>query len=150
MIALRWDTDTGSADLSIEGNDLATDAGLEAAIMLSLYTDRRAEDGDTLPDADTNRRGWWGDAVPTVDGDRHGSRLWLLQREKMSESTRARAEEYAREALQWLVDDLVADRVDVAAVILSDSMLGIGVTIRRPAQAADSRFDYTWQAQSLR
>ena len=81
-IGLFWDRD--SADFAIEANDLATDDGLETAVSLSLFTDRRAEDGDALPSGDADRRGWWGDDFPAVDGDRMGSRLWLLARSKQT------------------------------------------------------------------
>ncbi len=42
-----------------------------------------------------------------------GSRLHLLQRAKNTEKTAALAEEYCREALQWLLDNGRATRVDV-------------------------------------
>jgi phage gp46-like protein len=42
-----------------------------------------------------------------------GSRLHLLQRAKNTEKTAALAEEYCREALQWLIDTGRATKVDV-------------------------------------
>jgi phage gp46-like protein len=42
-----------------------------------------------------------------------GSRLHLLQRAKNTEKTAALAEEYCREALQWLLDVGRATKVDV-------------------------------------
>lgn len=146
-IALRWDI--FAADFAVEANDLATDDGLQTAIILSLFTDRRADDSDALPDGQTDRRGWWGDAFPTVQGDKIGSRLWLLGREKQMQEVVTRAEEYVREALQWLLDDKVADRVDGTAEITRPGMLGITVKVYRPAtDAVQWRFDYTWAAQA--
>lgn len=148
-LALRWDGH--AADLAVEADDLVRDDGLETAVILSLYTDRRADDGDVLPDGGTDRRGWWGDAVPPVEGDRIGSRLWLLSREKEADQALRRAEEYAREALQWLVDDRVAERVEVAAEIPESGRLALNVVIHRPkAEPVRYRFDHIWAAQRAR
>jgi phage gp46-like protein len=42
-----------------------------------------------------------------------GSRLHLLQRAKNTEKTAALAEEYCKEALEWLIDTGRATRIDV-------------------------------------
>ncbi len=145
-IGLIWE-DFG-ADFAIEANDLAQDDGLETAVLLSLFLDRRAEDGDTLPDGETDRRGWWADAVPVVEGDQIGSRLWLLGRSKQTQDALPRAETYAREALQWMIDDLVTDRIDVTASIPRAGVLGLEVTIYRPTvDPTTFRFSYAWTAQ---
>lgn len=148
-LALRWDLDEGAADLAVEANDLATDEGLETAVLLSLFTDRRADATDTLPSGETDRRGWWGDAVPVVEGDRHGSRLWLLERATQSPSILPRVEEYGREALDWLLEDKVAARVDVTASLPRTGALLLEVAIYRPHQADPVRFRYhaVWAAQ---
>ena len=112
-------------------------------MLLSLFTDRRSEDEDgERPD----RRGWWADGL-AEDGDRFGSRLWLLAREKETAAVLSRAEEYAREALAWLVEDLVAERVEVAASIPRRETLALVVTIYRPTQdPARYRFGNVWAA----
>lgn len=148
-IGLFWDL--GSADFAIEANDLATDDGLETAVSLSLFTDRRAEDGDALPSGDADRRGWWGDDFPAVDGDRMGSRLWLLARSKQTPDVLERAREYAREALAWLVEDGVAASVDATAEVVRTGFLGLTVTVYRPSgQSTRFRYDYNWEAQAAR
>lgn len=83
---------------------------LVRAVMISLFTWRRANPDDDLPDGGS-RMGWWGDGFPVVANDRIGSRLWLLSRAKIVPETLTRAKAYAEEALQWLVDDGVAARV---------------------------------------
>ncbi|TBV76885.1 phage GP46 family protein [Pseudoxanthomonas winnipegensis] len=101
-------------DYQLAAPGLAQDDGLQSAVIVSLFTDRRAGDDDTLPDG-SDRRGWWGDSVADETGDQIGSRLWLLRREKASDQTLQRAQQYAREALQWLADDGVVKRVDITA-----------------------------------
>lgn len=150
-IGLTWLPNDGGADFTVAGNDLVLDDGLETAVFLSLFTDRRAEDGDVLPTSEQDRRGWWGDAFPVVDGDRHGSRLWLLARAKELPDTLTRAEEYAREALAWLTEDRVAERVEVAAVVESRGVMRLTVTIYRPrVDVVTYRYDYVWTAQAAR
>lgn len=147
-LALQWNASQLAADVAVVANDLVRDDGLETAVLLSLFLDRRAEDGDELPDGETDRRGWWGDALPVVDGDRIGSRLWMLARAKPTRATLDRAQEYASEALQWLLDDQVAEAVDVAAEYTPEGWLALLVEVRRPdgTDPAAFRFDGAWRA----
>ncbi|HEY9105214.1 MAG TPA: phage GP46 family protein [Roseateles sp.] len=136
-------------DWQLAGPSLDEDDGLETAVVLSLFTDRLAGvgEGDV---AATARRGWWGDTFAEVDGDRIGSRLWLLAREKRTPAVLGRAELYAREALQWLIDDGVARSVSVRAEAVGNlgEVLGLAVTITRSAQpVVQFRFESFWKGQ---
>jgi phage gp46-like protein len=147
-LALRWDVTALAADLAVEANDLARGDGLETAVLLSLFCDRRADEGDVIPDGQTERRGWWADALPVIDGDRIGSRLWLLARETERATVISRVEQYAAEALRWLIDDRVAERVEVAAEFPRRGMRALAVTIHRPrVDPVTYRFAETWRAQ---
>lgn len=152
-LALTWRSDEFAADLTVDGGDLVGDEGLETAVLMSLFLDREAAPGDVLPEGETDRRGWWGDSFPVVDGDRIGSRLWLLARSKATPVVLSRAEEYAREALAWLLEDRVASRVDVSAeFLLAGNGLGLAVQIYRPDRAdpVSFRFGRAWAAQEAR
>lgn len=145
-IALVYDANAKAFDLAISGGDLVGDDGLETAVLLSLYTDRRALDEDELPDGGTDQRGWWADAY----GDRPiGSRLWLLSREKDLDSVLRRAEEYASEALAWLIEDGIAKAVEVEAIHLRRDVLQLIVAIERPTGAVVvRRYDYVWRSSN--
>lgn len=137
-------------DLSLSGADLAIEDGLQTAVIISLFTDRRAEDGDELPDGTTDRRGWWGDAYAQVDNDRIGSKLWLLSRSKQTAETARLAQTYASEALQWLIDDGIADRVDVTTEWVSKGILGLKVVIYRPdLPPLEFTFNNLWEAMNV-
>lgn len=86
---------------------------LGRAVVISLFTWRRALDNDPVDDADL--QGWWGDSFPAVTDDRIGSRLWLLRRRTLTEQTRIDAISYARESLQWMTDDGILARVEIEA-----------------------------------
>lgn len=142
-LALVWSNI--SADLTMIDSDLASDTGMETAVLLSLFTDRRAEDDDTPPSGDEeDRRGWWADQFAPVEGDRFGSRLWLLDRSKRTEEVRRRAEEYVREALAWMIEDHVAESIDVATE-LTTTEIRIALVVHRPGREPVSlRFAHVW------
>lgn len=135
----------GAIDLALGGGTLALEEGLASAVLVSLFSDHRAASGEVPAGADP--RGWWGDALlPPAPGDRIGSRLWLLAREKSTEETRARAEDYAREALAWLVEDGIAERVEVAASWAEPRPAGwlrLVVTVHRPGEVP-ARYAMLW------
>lgn len=83
---------------------------LHRALMISLFTWRRANRDDRLDDSE--RMGWWGDSL---NDDKIGSRLWLLGREKLTNETVRRAKTYAVEATKWMTKRAV-DAVNVQAV----------------------------------
>ena len=136
--------DVTAGDWSLSGIDLASDDTIETAVILSLFTDARADPADALPAGETDRRGWWGDAVPEVEGDCWGSRLWLLAREKQTQETLARAREYAREALSWLLEDGHATRIDVHASWVRQGLLGLSVEVDL---ASGSQFRKAFEAR---
>src|SRR5262245_56514416 len=66
---------------------LDEDQELATLVMVALGTDALAGADDALPGLDeTDRRGWWGDtdAEEIWDGWPVGSKLWLLQRAKIT------------------------------------------------------------------
>lgn len=137
-------TDTGVAcDYEVSAGSLASSHDIKTAVLISLFSDRRAEADDALPNPDGSLRGWWGDVL---SGRRIGSRLWLLGREKQLRSVVVRAKNYAEEALAWLVEDGVAKKVQVTAYIAAPGWLGLDVLVERATGAASKfKFDYAWQ-----
>lgn len=148
-IALLWAAG-GFADIATAGSDLQTDDGLETALMISLFTDRRISVDEELPAGEVGRRGWWGD-IGGLPSDRIGSRLWLLSREKVLPEVIARANEYAREAVQWIVQDKVATRVEVVVESTRFEELDIQISVfRTGGNIVKSRYSYNWQAQAAK
>lgn len=152
MADIRTSFTDFAADWAVDGASLAQDDGLETAIVISLFTDRRANDDDVLPSGGDDRRGWWGDTFAEVDGDRIGSRLWLLAREKQLPEVLVRAKQYAEEALQWLIDDGIARAVYVTAEAVTTNApagtLGLLIEVVRSARpVAQFRFDLFWKGQ---
>ena len=128
-----------SADLSdFEADELAQ------AVLISLFSWHKSADDDGVKAP--NRQGWWGDSFAQVTGDRIGSRLWLLQRQKILPAVFRRAQAYAEESLQWLIDDKVVDRVEVTAERYGTDGLALVVVCYRPddTQVLNARFQDVW------
>lgn len=142
--------DDQSLSISVNGQTvsfgLAMNDRLIRAVIISLFTWCRAHDDDDLPS--NQRFGWWGDAYPQVPNDKIGSRLWLLTRVKLLPSTPGLAKGYAEEALQWMIDDGVASRIDCAAERLGMEGLALSATIYRndSTHPVSLRFADIWEA----
>lgn len=128
-VILAWDNGLGHGDLCIAGADLAADDGLQTAVLVSLFTERRVE-ADELQPGDTDRRGWWGDRL-NDDGDEIGSKLWLLDRRKLESGLPAEVEAAAYEALQWMLADGAVRGVDVSAERTGREAMGLRVVVTR-------------------
>jgi len=140
-IATIWSPGDAAGGWVLVGSDLAGGSDLETAVLLSLFTDRRASADDVIPDGSGDPRGWWGN---TGRARPLGSKLWLLERAKQIEETRLRARDYAAEALAWLVDVRVADDVAVEAAWQGQGYLALSVVISEPGGVAPIVFTYQW------
>jgi len=144
--AIDFDTALMAGDLALDGSDLVAERGLKSAIVMSLFLDSRAGKDDVLPAGAADRRGWWGDLVAPIEGDRIGSRLWTLSREKVLPAVVARAESFAAEALQWLLDDGIAAKVTVRGEIFDGDKLGLAIQIDKPqGDPVSFRFEDIWK-----
>ena len=97
-----------------------------SAIILSLFCDARALPADKQSDP----RGWWGDALAANLNDVWGSRLWLLMKraKAINEILRA-AEEYATDALKWMVSDGIASSLSVTASNLGNETMRLAINL---------------------
>lgn len=116
---------------------------LHRAAVISLLTWRRAGADDPLDDAE--RYGWWGDSFPSQADDRIGSRLWLLRRRSLTAQTERDARDYAREALQWLLDDGRVTAVEISTQRTIDR-LEMRVLLTTPeGERVPVQLDNLWQ-----
>lgn len=83
---------------------------LSRAVVISLFTWRRADDSDDY-DHELGKQGWWGDSLYE---DEIGSKLWQLLRSKITSETLLRAQEMADDALKWLVEDGICTEISVS------------------------------------
>ena len=115
-IKIRFDADEMAGEFIFEDNGLVTDEGLGNAVLISVFTDKRARVDQRRPDPDSNDlRGWWGDSYQENSSDADGSHIWLLFREKTEAKVISRCEQYLKECLQWLIDDHIVGKIEVLA-----------------------------------
>jgi phage gp46-like protein len=122
-LSLVFDPARLGCDLAFADGDLVLSSTPATAMLISIFSDRRAAPDDELPAGVSEigapatwdeRRGWVGDALDRA-GRRVGSRLWLLSRAHDDEETRALGESYVDECLSWSADEYgVTPEVDVA------------------------------------
>ena len=121
-------------------HQIADGASLQSAMIIALGTDALAGVSDELPGLDdTDRRGWWGDmdAEEIWGGWPVGSKLWLLQRTKITGpmskegDTVAKADEYTRAAMNPFVDNKIASQIDVTASRTDIGRIDVSVVVNR-------------------
>ncbi len=130
--------------LLVDGKQVRASASLEPlirAVVISLFTWRRAEPDDRTD----SPMGWWGDTWPTVQNDRYGSRLWLLRREKLTNQLINQIRNYITEALNWMIDDGVAKRIDVHVQRTGINEVGNKITIWRGESPVVVSFADFWK-----
>lgn len=147
-----WDGAAGDWAVGDEkGNvgGLRAKAALATAVILCLMTDARVEPDELPPEGDN--RGWAGDSfdLRTDLGERLiGSKLWLLRRSTANETTAQRAEDYAREALQTLIDQGAVASIDVRATAMPvERRIDLVVILkdRDDAVVFNKRFGVLWE-----
>lgn len=122
---------------------------LSQLVLISLFTDKRAVSGDVLPSGGSDKRGWIGDSF----GDAWGSKLWLLQREKLTSEVRNRAVAYAKDALNWMTQQnsefgQLASQVDVTGTIPKFQTLQLSIVITKPdGEQVPFQVSQLWESQ---
>ena len=139
-----WVAMPGYGDWQIVAGALDSGDDLETVVFISLFSDRQANSDDVIPDGSTDRRGWWGDQGQPV---LLGSRLWLLSRSRLDDNAAKAAVIYAKEALQWLLDDQVAESVTVTATIQGPQQLNVAVIITQ--RTGTNRYQFAWAWNQL-
>lgn len=134
-------------DYALEQLDLVQDDGLDSAVIISLFTDRRAGRDVALQEGQ-DRRGWWGDTFAEIEGDEIGSHLWLLDRAKQLPAVMADAKVYIEQALAHLVADGMAKRIEVRVSNPRMGILSAQIDIYKPdGTTTQYKFEHFWSKQ---
>lgn len=151
-IKLTWDVDVleAIAQFLVADNDVEMDAGLETLVIISLFTDARADVDDTLPDTNGGRRGWWGDSTSDKNGDSVGSKLWLHERDRLNEQLLLDIKKRAQDALKWMLDEGLALSVVVTTERMpldnGDYSVALAVEITKPdGKKLPYKFEGLWE-----
>ena len=131
----------GAYDIQVDGfGDVLTEDAFDAAILVSLLTDRRASASEVL--ASNMRRGWIGnESTPGVE---MGSKLWLFEQSRLTQSILNQAANAATAALQWLVEDGYAVAIVGAAPVRTAAGVSLEVTIQRTTSEVETKSFALW------
>lgn len=135
-------------DLELSKGDFTFDEGLETAVLCSLFTDAYVAP-EELPEGFEDPKGWWADSISTRPNERFGSRMWLLDRGKLTVESKNAMKEYALSALAWLIEDGIASKIQATTEILSGQGISLKVNIYKPS-GEDIPFKFLWDGQALR
>lgn len=125
--------------------DILTEDFFDTSILMSLFTDRRASASE-VP-ISQNRRGWIGNEF-FEDNFEIGSKLWLFDQSVLNQDVTNSIQDAAKTALEWLVDDGYAIRIDVR-VIKGNTSVTLEVDIFRSNSKVEHRFYDLWQASGI-
>jgi len=142
-----FDVGGDCVDLVIENGDLKPDNSFETAVLISIFSDRFVPVED-LPFGNTDQMGWWADQISKPQTDLIGSRIWTLDRSKVDLNIESSLEEFVREALNWLVEDGIADRLVVTATKISFERVDVECLIFKP-DGDNIPFQFVWDGQEL-
>jgi phage gp46-like protein len=131
-VGLIWQDGWADILLNESNTDLQTGKDLKTAILVSLFSDSRANPEELLLDEDP--RGWWSRDL--------GSLLWLLARQKATLQNLEKGIQYIKDALNWLIVQNIAKSIDVTGTIENRSKFNFIITIKK---SNDYRFQYLWE-----
>ena len=135
--------------LTDDGSKLAGDDGLETAVLISLFTDMRVSESE-LPVGTFDKKGWWADEFSNVPGDQIGSKIWASGREGASVLAIQAIQTRAKQSLDWMIEDGVAESVSVVATRNGSNGVSLDVSILRPDDEGSNRFSLFWDGQKLK
>jgi phage gp46-like protein len=131
-VGLIWQDGWADILLNESNSDLQTGKDLKTAILVSLFSDSRANPEELLLDEDP--RGWWSRDL--------GSLLWLLARQKATLQNLEKGIQYIKDALNWLIVQNIAKSIDVTGTIENRSKFNFIITIKK---SNDYRYQYLWE-----
>jgi phage gp46-like protein len=108
-------------DLKIVDGDFEVTYGMDSALLLSIYCEKRA-DASEIP-APEMRRGWWGNTVLGYGDYEMGSKLWLLEQARRDTIVLNLCKTYSMNCFQWLVDDNLAKQINVDTSYIVNGVL---------------------------
>ena len=103
--------------------------------------------GQTAPDVAGEPYGVWFDLYESEDT---GSRLHLLLLGTFNNAV-SLTKKYARDSLQWMINDGVVDHFDISANVIGPAAVGLQITAYAPTLKVPEVFNYSlsWTANQI-
>ena len=143
---LLFKQDDGSFDIEWENGELKFTEGLDTAIDLSFYGEKRASESEVA--RPERRRGWIGNELYEVIGLRGyevGNKLWVLSQARISQRNFNLGISYIKNGLNWLIEDKLAKNVNVSGVILDNEKYQFNIEVVRFDNTVLKRQYFLWE-----
>ncbi|NRA86269.1 MAG: phage GP46 family protein [Rhizobiales bacterium] len=143
-----WNAKLKAFEWVIADKMLLHENALYTAIILCLFTDKRAPEGMNIPDGTSNKRGFWGDSV-LLDGEFEiGSFIWTLRRAALDDDLEVKAIDFTVLALQPLLDQKVV--ADLKVLVTADKannqlIININAFNTKDNKPISRAFDIWWK-----
>jgi len=146
-IKLEQDAATSLFDISFTNGDFTTVDSFDTSLQVSLFADARATKSQ-VPRSEL-RRGWWGNQFsPDFPLYELGSKLWLLDQSRKTQSTLNNAIDFAKNALQWLIDKGHAEGVEVTGAFVNEG-IKLTIVIKRGNGIVETKYYDLWDNTGL-
>jgi phage gp46-like protein len=140
-------TSRGFYDLQIDDvGDIKSSDTFDTAIVVSLFTDRRADASEILQPE--NRRGWIGDE--STPGIEIGSKLWLYNQSRLTQTTLNGMIDAARSALRWFVTEGLLESLTSAGSIVDSDEIQLLVSLKRFNSEVEPKLFTLWNTTGIR
>jgi len=117
------DTKQGG-EITVNGGTPDIDNGLNTSVYISLFTENN----------------WWGGEI--------GSRAYLIK--KNNQDNRNKLKNFIQESLQWLIDDGVAEKINISLSLILSNQVGYDIIIKQPELSEEViyKFSLNWENQA--
>ncbi len=137
MADILLNTNKGYHDIGFTNGDFTLTQGLETALLMSVYCEKRA-DASEVP-ASEMRRGWWGNLVLGYGDYEIGSKLWELEQARKDNVTLGLTKTYTVDGFQWLIADNLAKEIKVdSSFIVNGIQIEIDIVISQNKTISES------------
>lgn len=133
----------GYFDIVIEDGDFANEDGFDTAVWVSLFTDARATVSQVL--LPERRRGWIGNIVSEVPERELGGYLWLVEQRRLTQDTLNEMIDYSRKALNYLIEDNIALKIEVTGEIIPRQGIELLIEITALDGVTSQHFIQMWK-----
>lgn len=140
---IKLEMENGAFEIVIENGDFANEPGFDTNIWVSLFSDSRADVSQVI--IPEYRRGWLGNIVTDVPERQLGSFLWLVEQRRLNQDSLNEVIDYIRKALQWIVDDGVALKIEVDGDIVPRTGIAASILITSKDGVTSDHYIELWR-----
>lgn len=124
--------------------DIATTGSLESAVIISLFTDKRAPETWTRTE---DKRGW---CLHDADDEYEmGSLLWTLWYipTQTTDDYTNLVKGMVEDSLRWLIDENIVQTIDVTVTMVTTDACQITINLIQPTES--SQYSYMWSPSAI-